>query len=257
MKFTTQGCANTLQISRTLFFSLQFLFSTVLVALGLFYYVYNDLYPDDLINALFEVFDVGDEASIPTYFSVLNLVLAGALAAIIHFSERNRGEPATLGWLALSVTLILMSVDEGARIHERAGTRFLEFTALDLPIIAEHKWLLAGAVVVLVVGPLFVPFLLRIERKTSALLLLSGAVFLLGAVGLEFAGAWMMHEHGYAKTDLVYRLLRIGEEALEIYGIVLLNCTLFSYLSLRGVALTLATVDGAEKTGSPAARGAS
>ena len=188
---------------------------TLLVLLGLFYYVYENLYGDDLVNAMFEVFDVGDETSIPTVFSCLNLVLAFVLAFVIYDDSKRHGDKLSSGWLVLCLTLLFLALDEGAAIHERAGTRFLEGTGLDLPMIQDHKWLLAGGVVTLVFAPLFIPFLLRLERRTSLLLLLSGAIFLGGALGLEFVGAWMMHEHGYVKSDLVYRMRRVSRRRLS------------------------------------------
>jgi hypothetical protein len=232
---------NILCVSVNSFLWIQFSTVTILTFLGLFYYIYIDNHSDDIVSTIFEVFDVGDESSIPTLFSVVNLLVASVLSFIIYFTEKNRQNLVVIGWLALSIVLLLLSIDEGAEIHERAGTRFLEFTTLDIPLINDHKWLLAGGLVTLVVAPLFIPFLLQLDGRTRLLLILSGAIFLGGALGLEFVGAWMLHEHGYEKSDLVYHARRVMEEAFEMYGIALLNCTLLGYLHLNGTTLTLAT----------------
>lgn len=241
MKEISDKNQSILCISVDFFRWFQFTTVTILVFIGLFYYVYTDTHSDDIIDAIFEIFDVGDESSIPTLFSVVNLLIASVLSFVIYFTEKGKKNWLVIGWLVLSIVLLFLSIDEGAEIHERAGTRFLEFTALDIPLINDHKWLLAGGLLTLVVAPLFIPFLLQLDGRTRLLLVLSGAIFLGGALGLEFVGAWMMHEHGYVKSDLVYHVRRVLEEAFEMYGIALLNCTLLGYLSLRGAALTLTT----------------
>ena len=230
---------NVMQISGSKFAWFQFGTVTILAVFGMFYYYYMSTYPDDLISAFFELFDPGDESSIQTVFSTFNLGLAGVLAFIIHRDAKRRRDALALGWLMLSVMLCLLALDEGAQLHERAGARFLYFSGLDLPMIANHPWLLAGAFITVIVAPIFIPFLLGLDSKTRLLFVLSGVIFLTGALGFEFVGAWMMHEYGFEKADLIYLTRRVFEEGFEMYGIALMNCTLFSVIRANDIVVRL------------------
>ena len=133
----------------------------------------------------------------------------------------------------------MLSIDEGAGLHERFSALQL-FTGVIIPVTLSFSWLLYGAVFASMVFLLFIPFLRQLNRQTMALFLLSGAIFVSGALGFEFLAGWMFHEEIIAtRVDLIYRTGVIFEEGFEMYGIALFNCTLFGHVVANRVSLTL------------------
>jgi hypothetical protein len=230
--------ANILRISRTAFYRFQYVTVTVLVALATFHYVYADTYGEDFIMRFTKVFDPALENSIPTAFSVLNLLISSILLFAIYRHSKGRSEVITVYWLSLSIIFFVLSIDEGAGLHERFR-KLQEYTGVLIPVIETHSWLFYGAVFTFVVFLFFIPFLRQLNRRTAALFLLSGAIFLSGALGFEFLGAWMLHNEFATRADLTYSIRHMFEEAFEMYGIALFNCTLFAHVVANRVLLTL------------------
>ena len=228
-----------LQISRSAFYSFQYVTVTLLVALATFHYVYADTYGRDLIMLLTRMFDPGLENSIPTAFSSLNLLISSVLLFAIYRHSKDRSELTTVYWLSLSIIFFGLSVDEVAQLHERFAKLQL-YTGVLIPVIEDRSWLLYGAAFTVVVFLLHIPFLRQLNRQTMALFLLSGAIFVSGALGFEFLAAWMLyHEIVATRVDLIYRTGVIFEEGFEMYGIALFNCTLFGHVVANRVSLTL------------------
>lgn len=63
-------------------------------------------------------FDLGSEANLPTFFSALNLVLAGLLLTVIARHDAQATGHKPWAWGVLAFGFFLMSADEAAQIHE-------------------------------------------------------------------------------------------------------------------------------------------
>jgi hypothetical protein len=206
----------------------------------LIFYVYvDDLSRDRALYGLLHLFDPGDEISLTTFFSVLNLLISSIFAYAIYRHARRQSDETAFQWLTLSILFFCLSLDESASIHERAGARFFDFVDISLPVIETHRWLLAGVIFTAIVGLFFIPFLLKLDARTRFLFLLSGGIFLAGALLFEFVGALMMFEGGYTRQDLAYRLRRVAEEGFELLGIAIFNCTLLGLIQKRGITLRI------------------
>jgi hypothetical protein len=217
-------------ISQKGFCRLQYGIVTLLVTLGILHYVYAAFFGEDFIMKLTQVFDVNRENSIPTVFAIFNLLLSSTLLFGVYLHRRTTHDRLAPYWLALSVIFLVLSVDEGASLHERASGLKL-----------FNTWVIYGALFSLAVFVAFIPFLLRIDRRTAALFILAGAIFVAGAVGLEYFGGWKSRY----EIDFFHQAERILEEAFELYGVALFNCTLFRRIIPRNVVLVLsgATVE--------------
>jgi len=234
---SAQSSSLELKISRRAFSQLQYLVVSLLLALCAFHYIYTDNYGEDIISKFSNVFDVGREGSIPTVFSSLNLLISSLLLCAIYFDSKRRGQRIANYWLYLCIIFAVLSIDEVAQFHERFHG-IQEYTGVLIPVIETHSWLLYGAVSALVLFLFFVPFLLQLDHHTAALFLLSGGIFITGALGFEFIGAWMLHHEIATRENLIYSIRRIFEEGGEMYGIALFNSTLFKHLVNNRVSLT-------------------
>lgn len=209
-----------------------------LLLLGTGAYVFKAATGHGNLLGLLRLLDVGQEASLPSWFSTFNLLLASALAALV-WRLPTAGDEGRSGWAATAALLLFMSLDEGAAIHEILNDvqAALVQRGLSPDWFGSHPWLVLGAPLALLVGALFLPFLWRMPRYLAGRLILAGGVFLGGAVGLEGAGA-LMESAGISRDSLIYDLRRIGEEGLEMAGVVVLNLTLYAELSRRAGRLS-------------------
>ena len=174
--------------------------------------------------------DVGREQSIPTYVSVIKLLLASILIFIIYSYERTNKNIDAGYWLFLSILFLYLSVDESAKVHEKFASvhRFLVRQELSSPILNSHLWLPFGGLFVLVVSIVLYSFLRKLPKDTRRYFLVAGSVFVLGAIGFEYLGALML-ENGIAESrmDMVYLVCGLFEEGFEMYGVAIFNCALF------------------------------
>lgn len=216
-----------LRITANEFFRFQFGVVTLLIVMGTFHYVYAGVFGVDTFTKLSRVFDVDRENSIPTVFSIFNLLCSCVLLFIIYIYSKKRGEPGAFHWLILSIIFLGLSFDEGAGFHERLSGLGLFTNILD------GRWIVYGALFSLAVFLFFIPFLLQIDRRTATLFVLSGAIFVTGAVGFEYLGGWPAR----FDKDFLNQALRIGEESFEMYGIAIFNCTLFARIAAANISV--------------------
>jgi hypothetical protein len=139
------------------------------------------------------LFDVGQERSIPTWFETIQFLLCSILLAVIAAAKKQRSDRYILHWSVLSVIFIYFSADESASIHEAIGQlseHLLHNTTGFTPSGAiSFFWVVPGAVFVLIVLVAYLRFLAHLPRSTRRLFLFAGAVFVLGALGIEMLSA--------------------------------------------------------------------
>jgi hypothetical protein len=123
-------------------------------------------------------FDLDMEAAPGAYFSALAW-LAVAGAALLHVREDR------LFWYLVAALAAVMSLDEAVRIHERftaIGERITPASGVfTISWWAIYPLVLAPALVVGARG------FFRLDTATRNRLLIAGALFVVGAVGLEIA----------------------------------------------------------------------
>ena len=178
---------------------------------------YRDLLPiDDWLYISF--FDLDEEESLGTWFSALILFAAGQLALLQ--ARYTRGEPQGwhLWWLLLAIGFHILSLDEVAGFHEFVNT-----------VVEDTHWTTFGAILVLVVGAAYLPFLRALPSRTRWLFVLSGAIYVGGAVGVEWATIW--HQENDLLDTLGYNLWNALEEGMEMAGVILFIYTLLGHIS--------------------------
>ena len=171
---------------------------------------------EPLPSLLLQLFDVDQENNLPTWYSGFLLMVAAALLGLLASKRREQQDRWAPMWLTLAIGFLLMSLDEVAGVHESINS------------VIIPTWAYGGAVVVLALGALFIPFLRSLPPRTRNLFMIAGTIYLSGAVALEFPGNEMVAS-GYEKT-LGYALMTLLEEALEMCGVVLFIRALIDYM---------------------------
>jgi hypothetical protein len=146
------------------------------------------------------LFDVGEERSIPTWFESVLFLFCSMLLAVVTVAKRQRSDRYSLHWGVLSFILLLLSLDEVASIHEAIGQqseRLLHYTTGLTPSGAiKFFWVVPGAIFVLIVLLAYLRFLADLPQTTRRLILFAGALFVLGALGIEMLTAQVVSSSG-------------------------------------------------------------
>lgn len=143
--------------------------------------------------------------------ALLALVLAASSAAC-------RGAGLRWGPLALlAATALLLSADEGAMLHETLNEVGIRLTDA---LGGFNAWLVPGVVVVLVAGVVLLRVARGIDPWLRRRLVLAGALFLAGALGMELVGALLALSSDAANPweTGTYHVLVAVEEGLEMAG---------------------------------------
>lgn len=190
----------------------------VLAALSLLSQAYRAWlgWPDS--TELMRFFDVNKEENLPTAVACLIVLFAALLLALIGAAtwQRARGAGDRLHaseWLLLAAIFVALAVDDALRFHE---TMMIE----GLTIQDTNPWVVVGLLFVAAVAALFVPFLLRLPRRTAVRFVVAGALVVGASLGLEILDDKLMARGLYPKRGAVHTLFVTAEEACEMLGFV-------------------------------------
>lgn len=180
-----------------------------------------------ILSELVRLFNINRESSLPTWYaSSLLLGCAGLLGLVAHIKHKNQ-EPYRNYWRGLAFIFLYMSIDEAAAIHERLTIPIQE--ALNTSGPMYFAWMVVGIPLVIVFGLVYFRFWLNLPPRTRKLFLLSGVIYIGGAVGVEMIGSNMWYEDG--GSSLIYSTIGTIEEFFEMLGAATLIYTLLTYLA--------------------------
>lgn len=184
---------------------------------------------------LLELFNLRTEESIGTWYSSSLLLACSALLAVISVVRKMEGESYVKHWGVLSLIFLYLSIDEASTIHEKMGPLvrpILRSFGLELGGSLSRAWVVPAAVLVLVFVLAYLRFFFDLPAKQRLLFLISGVLYVGGAMGLE-----MLHGLLTSLPDGQQRwarlLVPVGEESLEMLGITVFAYALLSYLGSR------------------------
>lgn len=182
------------------------------------------------INILMTFFYVDREFNVPTYFSSMILLIAAVLLGYIFLLKYQRKDDYSFYWAVLGLGFLAMSVDEFVDFHGK-----IDLSSQgdgDLSQWFHYSWVIAGLVVVAVVGLFFLRFLFNLEAKTRNRFLIAGALYVFGAIGMEIIAGFVTVQYG-GKENFFYAILSHLEEILEMVGVSYFIYALLCYLSTQ------------------------
>jgi hypothetical protein len=177
------------------------------------------------------------ETNVPTAYSALALVTCAILIAFIGLLYRRAAEPFLL-WYFMSFVFLFLAFDEFASIHEQLVTWVGD--ALDTSGIFYYTWVIPCGIAVAAFVALYFRFLLRLPRRTMALFVVSGLIFVTGAIGFEMLGGLIADGGGQDGTW--YGAVSTVEETLEMLGIALFIYALLDYIETSFELVTIRLV---------------
>lgn len=181
---------------------------------------------DDFVFGLVDMFDLNLENNIPTVFSTFILMASAILLTVIASRAETIKHNAGY-WKWLAIIFMFLAVDENASLHEL----FIDPIQEMLPSggIMYVGWIIPYALAALVIGLLYLKFVWSLPTRTRNLTILSGSLYLSGAIGFELLGGWYL----LPRNEIEYfpfSMLVMAEEFLEMSGIILFIYTLLDYL---------------------------
>ncbi len=197
--------------------------------------IVSRLYFDhDYVYGLVPLFSFDFEQNIPTLYSSFALIFCGVLLAFIA-SMRKRQGSSYYSWAGLAIIFIFLAIDESTALHERLETPIRG--SLNTSGVLYFAWVIPYAMALLVFVITYFNFLMRLPKKTRNLFVVSGVIFVTGAIGFESLSGWQTELYG--RQNLVYSILYTVEELLEMLGIVLFIYALLLYIASQFASLTI------------------
>jgi hypothetical protein len=176
---------------------------------------------------LYALFNMDWEGNIPTAFSAMGIVFSALIFFLLSKTEKNDHGQWYVHYVCLGWMFAFLACDEILGFHEQIS----DIISRDLHIASS---LVLGTVLfAIVIVPLGVVFcwrwLLVLPPRVTLVMILSAAIYLLGAVGMEVVGISYAKEVG-GKNNLTYQMFAIIEETLEMIGIAIFNYALLTLL---------------------------
>ncbi len=191
----------------------------------------------DRVHGLIHLFDFDTEGSVPAFYSSLTLLVSSILLFYISFAQKTL-KRHYIQWSILSFIFLFLSLDEMLMIHEMFIVPVR--TSLDTTGFLYYAWIIPYGILLLILVITYYKFLLELPKKTMVLFLISGFIFVSGAIGFEMLGGWYTVLYGIdGKEGLSYAILYTSEESLEMLGIAIFIYALLSYIGSELNSITL------------------
>jgi energy-converting hydrogenase Eha subunit E len=192
-------------------------FGTVLVLLLGYALEISGLWQGVPSNSLgFNFFRLDEELSLPPIWAAALMLTIAVLTFRTGRAERASRVRTSLGWTLLGVGFVYLALDEALALHEF----FSRWAVIPDYDFLRHRWLAVGIPAVAVVTLLFTPFLLRVPRPTALRLVVAGAVFLGGAMGVAEEIVRLFFER-FVNATTIHVLSYTMEETFEFLGLML------------------------------------
>ena len=182
---------------------------------------------------LLRLTDLKEEVSIGTWYSSSILLVSSLLLFVISRIEEKTDGAYTRHWTFLAMLFVFLSLDEAASIHE-IGDGLHD--VLGIATATTFLWTLPYTILLVIFVFSYRKFLLALSPRTRRLFILSGGVFIFGALGLELAAA-AITQFGFPQF---VPLTVIVEEFCEIFGVTLFIYALTSHISslVKGINIS-------------------
>ena len=195
------------------------LIAVLLVAINMGMQAYRLIAHQEHVFGL-PMFNLDHEFNIPSLFSTILLLSASALLALVALLEGGRKAADRWKWGILATGFLVMGLDETLSLHEKV------IEPLRNLLGGQHQhlgifyfaWVIPAIALVGALGVFFLPFLLRLPRRTAIAFVISGAIYVGGALGVELIEGWWREGHGH--RNLTYHVLVSLEEGMEMVGVI-------------------------------------
>ncbi len=184
------------------------------------------IYTFQLNKHWFLLFNMDKEVNIPTVFSCSLLLICSYLISLIYNRHREQRDKIEHKWNVLKWIFIFLALDEGLQIHEALIIPSLKPM---LPTMLSIIWVIPYGIFAIYAAIYFIPLIKSLPRKLKYLTLLSGIIYITGALIIEMIGNYFVRVGDIRLHGISYGLISTLEESLEIFGLIIFIYTLLRY----------------------------
>jgi hypothetical protein len=197
----------------------------------------------DHLFGMIRYFNFANESNVPSWFSSLQLALAGLILSSIAVRKYQSRDGQRFMWALLAVGFWFMSVDEVAQTHEYWAARPGGFDITRG--LFTYYWVVAGIPVVIAVGLIFSRFVFTLPKRTRNAVIGSGVFYVWSAVGVEMLQA--LYHSTFRVKDFAFEMITVVEETGEMLAIAFFIAALMRYIYDEATAA--ATAPSAVRSG--------
>ena len=172
-------------------------------------------------------FYLGTEKNLPSLFSALQLWFAAIVLFILSVTKFSAKDKYRFHWAILGIVFLFLGYDEWKSVHEKINQYM--HTHFHFHGIFFLAWVIPAGIFLGLLGLFFLRFLLALPVKTRSRIIISAAIFLGGAVGLEMLEGIFVEKNGGDVGIPIVMLIHL-EEFMEMFGIAYFIYALFEFV---------------------------
>ena len=179
----------------------------------------------------FDAINLDEEFNLTAIYSGLLLYASSFLLKEIAVSSQGGKRR---DWMLLSKVFLFLAFDEVFQVHELfviPGLRQYLHPSL------ASIWVIPYGILFALFSFKFIPFFLKLRNKVSVLSLISGGVYVSGAIAFEALNSWLVRTDQISRSSFYYELFSGFEELFEMLGIIIFLYALMLELRSRFVRL--------------------
>ena len=180
------------------------------------------------ISHIGTIFDFEYDSNLTTWYSSITLLACSLLLAIIAIAKKRDQDRYSVHWKILAVIFAIMSLDEVAMLHERAGNLIDILSPVEYTGWLNYQWVLLGIPLTAIIAIAYLRFIVHLPAKTRNLFILAGALFVGGALGLEILAGYQ--DSLNTSSNFLYKLFTTIEELWEKLGVLVFIHALLTYI---------------------------
>jgi len=185
------------------------------------------------LSTLRRLTNIAREDSLASWFGSTQTLLIGLTLWCVYFVVRQQttDRARRAGWLFLASFFTFMAVDDGAMLHERAGTVFSKMhssdpsdgTAVSLGgrienLFPSYEWQIVALPIFVLAGVFMLFFLWReLEQRRDKLIVVAALACLALAVGLDFVEG-LEPEHPWNLYTIISNAVDFGDSTEFRFG---------------------------------------
>lgn len=195
------------------------------------YFYINDADEFDFI----QLFDFDYEGNLPSFYSALALLYCAIQLWFIAKFEAQKNSTFRCHWFGLSGIFGFLALDEATALHEEVGDFVETLGIFEAEGFLYFAWVVPYGLLMIVFLLSYFKFVLHLPLVTKFNFILSGALFVLGAVGIETFSAKEADMNG--TTTITYSILYTLEELFEMIAIVIFAHSLLMYQDKKNILI--------------------
>ena len=180
------------------------------------------------------VFNIDQEANIPTWFTAGVALYLAMTAAMIASVVKSQGSKQSWAWRGISLMGIYIAMDEVAGFHELAITPIRDNWAIS-PWLYQ-AWIIPAMILVISISILYFGFFWKLPFYAKFYLVIGAFVYLMGAIGVEAVGGFVLTTQGL--NDWYVQLAHI-EEFMEMMGLIIILYSVVEYTRRELKSMTI------------------